>query len=79
MLADVKSIPLHNGFGVPITLFTIKNPHGMDIGPQFTSDGLGGLNCVGEAYLSTGIHMITWDVRWMDATKTQTYISIRID
>ena len=44
-----------------------------------TSDRLGGLACRGEGYLSTGIHMITWDVRWLDTTKTRMYINIKID
>ena len=28
MLANVKTIPMHTPFGVPITIFTIKNPQG---------------------------------------------------
>jgi hypothetical protein len=78
MLADVKAIPLHNGFGVPITIFAIKNPKGSLSSPT-ANNGLGGLNCFGEGYLSTGTHMVSWEVRWMDDTKTQTYISVRID
>ena len=78
MLADVKSIPLHNAFGVPITVFAIKNAKG-SLSPPTANNGLGGLNCFGEGYLSTGIHMLSWEVRWMDDTKTQTFISVRIN
>jgi hypothetical protein len=46
--------------------------------PLLKEDGSLPLNCYGSGYTSVGVHIIKWEISWLDDEKTEPYITVEV-